>query len=107
MNCKLGDRAIIVHGMPLNMGRVVRVVELLPDSPIGHTYTLNGELWRKSTPGRTWICESLSGHFASKQGRSRRMVRPIRDAYLMPLPPESECLDKETSTTKDKEHAHD
>ena len=106
MNCKLGDRAVIVRGMPLNIGRVVRVVELLPDMPIGSTYISNGRWWYRDKPGRTWVCESLGGYFASKWG-SKRMARPVMDAYLMPLPPESECLDKETSTTKEKEHAHD
>ena len=106
MNCKAGDRAVIVRGLPLNLGRVVRVVEAAPDVPVGTTYIVNGEVWRRTALGPAWVCESLSGRFVSSF-RTDRMVRPIKDAFLMPLPPESECLDTETSTVKEKEHAHD
>ena len=106
MNCKAGDRAVIVRGMPLNLGRVVRVVEAAPDVPVGNFYIVNEEVWRKTTPGPAWVCESLSGCFVSSP-HTDRMVRPIKDAFLMPLPPESECLDTEILTIKEKEYAHD
>ena len=103
MNCKQGDRAVIVRGLPLNMGRVVRVTEPAPDVLVGGIYMLNGELWHKSSPGPAWICESLGGHFSSRRG-AKRMVRPIRDAHLMPLPPESTLTDEEAPTAKIKEY---
>ena len=104
MNCKQGDRAIIVRGLRLNVGRLVRVIEPAPDVPHGDKYRVGTTVWlHDGTAGPLWVCESLSGYFTTKNGK-KRTVRPIPDAYLMPLPPESECLDDIISTNKPTEN---
>jgi hypothetical protein len=90
MNCKPGDRAIIVRGLPNNLGRIVRVVESIGDIKAGEKYRIAGKSWIHNGTSRcVWVCESFGGVFVSLR-RKATTVRPIPDEFLMPLPPESE-----------------
>ena len=89
MNCKEGDKAIIVRSAYGNLDKLVLVVRPSPGNglPVGAAYKLNGVTWHNSNTNFKWVVKSLSasGLTDCAGGNHRSMavsdskLRPIRD----------------------------
>ena len=89
MNCKQGDKAVIVFSMnPQNVGRIVHVAEYIGKFSEREQFQMNGMICQAMVTDHHWWIEA--DDLTIQLGPSPRAY--IADSWLRPIRPEKEDI---------------